>query len=140
MYILYIYFDTDKDWVRTMNIIISNSSDKPIYEQIVSQIKLAIERGDLSEGEALPSMRHLAADLRVSVITTKRAFEELEREGYIDTLVGKGSFVKARNTEWTREDALKQIESYLSAAIAKAKRNHIEEDELKELISILYED
>ncbi len=77
-----------------MNIIISNSSDKPIYEQIVSQIKLAIERGDLSEGEALPSMRHLAADLRVSVITTKRAFEELEREGYIDTLVGKGSFVR----------------------------------------------
>lgn len=123
-----------------MNIIISNSSDKPIYEQIVSQIKLAIERGELQEGDLLPSMRGLAADLRVSVITTKRAFEELEREGYIDTLVGKGSFVKARNAEWTREESLKQIESYLSAAIAKAKKSHIDAEELKELITILYED
>lgn len=123
-----------------MNIIISNSSDKPIYEQIVSQIKLAIEHGSLKEGDVLPSMRHLAADLRVSVITTKRAFEELEREGYIDTLVGKGSFVKARNAEWTREEALKQIEGYLNAAVIKAKKSHIDADELKEWISILYED
>lgn len=123
-----------------MNIIISNSSDKPIYEQIVSQIKLAIEHCSLKEGDALPSMRHLAADLRVSVITTKRAFEELEREGYIDTLVGKGSFVKARNAEWTREEALKQIEGYLNAAVIKAKKSHIDADELKEWISILYED
>lgn len=72
-----------------MNIIITNKSDKPIYEQIVSQIILAIEKGDLKEGDALPSMRALAADLRISVITTKRAFEELERQGFIYSIVGK---------------------------------------------------
>ena len=121
-----------------MNIIITNKSDKPIYEQIVSQIILAIEKGDLKEGEALPSMRALAADLRISVITTKRAFEELERQGFIYSIVGKGSFVNAINSNFSREEILKQIEDYLNAAISRARKNSISAEELKELIDILY--
>lgn len=121
-----------------MNIIITNKSDKPIYEQIVSQIILAIEKGDLKEGDALPSMRALAADLRISVITTKRAFEELERQGFIYSIVGKGSFVNANNSDFSREEILKQIEDYLNAAISRARKNSISAEELKELIDILY--
>lgn len=121
-----------------MNIIITNKSDKPIYEQIVSQIILAIEKGDLKEGDALPSMRALAADLRISVITTKRAFEELERQGFIYSIVGKGSFVNASNPDFSREEILKQIEDYLNAAISRARKNSISAEELKELIDILY--
>lgn len=121
-----------------MNIIITNKSDKPIYEQIVSQIILAIENGDLKEGDALPSMRALAADLRISVITTKRAFEELERQGFIYSIVGKGSFVNAINSDFSREEILKQIEDYLNAAISRARKNSISAEELKELIDILY--
>jgi GntR family transcriptional regulator len=121
-----------------MNIIITNKSDKPIYEQIVSQIILAIEKGDLKEGDALPSMRALAADLRISVITTKRAFEELERQGFIYSIVGKGSFVNAINSDFSKEEILKQIEDYLNAAISRARKNSISAEELKELIDILY--
>ena len=121
-----------------MNIIITNKSDKPIYEQIVSQIILAIENGDLKEGDALPSMRALAADLRISVITTKRAFEELERQGFIYSIVGKGSFVNASNSDFSKEEILKQIEDYLNAAISRARKNSISAEELKELIDILY--
>ena len=121
-----------------MNIIITNKSDKPIYEQIVSQIILAIENDDLKEGDALPSMRALAADLRISVITTKRAFEELERQGFIYSIVGKGSFVNAINSDFSREEILKQIEDYLNAAISRARKNSISAEELKELIDILY--
>lgn len=121
-----------------MNIIITNKSDKPIYEQIVSQIILAIEKGDLKEGDALPSMRALAADLRISVITTKRAFEELERQGFIYSIVGKGSFVNASNSGFSKEEILKQIEDYLNAAISRARKNSISAEELKELIDILY--
>lgn len=121
-----------------MNIIITNKSDKPIYEQIVSQIILAIENGDLKEGDALPSMRALAADLRISVITTKRAFEELERQGFIYSIVGKGSFVNKGNSDFSKEEILKQIEDYLTAAISRARKNSISAEELKELIDILY--
>ena len=121
-----------------MNIIITNKSDKPIYEQIVSQIILAIEKGDLKDGDALPSMRALAADLRISVITTKRAFEELERQGFIYSIVGKGSFVNAINSDFSKEEILKQIEDYLNAAISRARKNSISAEELKELIDILY--
>ena len=121
-----------------MNISITNKSDKPIYEQIVSQIILAIEKGDLKEGDALPSMRALAADLRISVITTKRAFEELERQGFIYSIVGKGSFVNASNSDFSKEEILKQIEDYLNAAISRARKNSISAEELKELIDILY--
>ena len=121
-----------------MNIIITNKSDKPIYEQIVSQIILAIEKGDLKEGDALPSMIALAADLRISVITTKRAFEELERQGFIYSIVGKGSFVNAINSDFSKEEILKQIEDYLNVAISRARKNSISAEELKELIDILY--
>ena len=91
-----------------MNIIISNSSGKPIYEQISTQIKEHILRGELDRGEALPSMRLLAKELRISVITTKRAYEELERDGFIETVTGKGSFVANKNTELVREEYLKK--------------------------------
>ncbi len=121
-----------------MNIIISNSSDKPIYEQIVSQIKLAIERGDLSEGEALPSMRHLAADLRVSVITTKRAYEELEKEGLIRSVAGKGFYVCEYNTDYLREKQLMMLERRLGEIIGEAKQAGLKCGELVEMVEALY--
>ena len=99
-----------------MDIIISNASGEPIYHQIVSQIKDMIMNGKLKEGDALPSMRNLALQLRISVITTKRAYEELERDGFIESYTGKGSFVKAQNTELFREEQLKDIESLLTEA------------------------
>ena len=96
-----------------MEIIISNSSDKPIYEQISSQIKDAILSGDLSTGEALPSIRALAGDLHVSVITTKRAYSDLEALGFIETKQGKGSFVAGGNLELLREERLRHVEALL---------------------------
>ena len=93
-----------------MDIIISNSSGKPIYEQITSQIKQKIMQGDLKEGDALPSMRLLAKDLHISVITTKRAYEDLERDGFITTVVGKGSFVASTDSEFLREEQLRTAE------------------------------
>ena len=93
-----------------MDIIISNSSGKPIYEQITSQIKEMIMNGSLKAGDALPSMRTLAQNLRISIITTKRAYEELEKDGFIESFTGKGSFVKAQNQELVREEGLRQIE------------------------------
>ena len=123
---------------ETMDIIISNSSGKPIYEQIVSQVKEMIMSGELRQGEALPSMRNLAQQLRISIITTKRAYEELEREGFIESFTGKGSFVKAQDTELLREEALRQIEESLSLAAEKAKTNGVNLDELSELLKILY--
>ena len=96
-----------------MNIIISNASGKPIYDQIRDQLKSKIISGELKEGDALPSMRLLAKELRISVITTKRAYEELEREGFIISVTGKGSFVASKNTEFIREEQLRKIEDYL---------------------------
>ena len=96
-----------------MNIVISNKDDRPIYEQIVSQFKEMIISGKLKSGEALPSIRALAKDLRISVITTKRAYEELERDGFIETVAGKGSFVAEQNTEAIKEEKLKAIENHL---------------------------
>ena len=122
-----------------MNIIISNSSDKPIYEQIVSQIKLAIEHGSLKEGDALPSMRHLAADLRVSVITTKRAYEELEKEGLIRSAQGKGFYVCEYNTDYLKEKQLVMLEKRLGEIIAEAKGAGLSLAELVEMINALYE-
>ncbi|MEG0771152.1 MAG: GntR family transcriptional regulator [Clostridia bacterium] len=101
-----------------MNIIISNVSQSPIYEQVATQIKNNILSGVLSEGEMLPSIRTLAKDLRISVITTKRAYEELEKEGFINTIASKGCFVAKKNTAFIREEYLKQIEEH----IAKAKK------------------
>ncbi|OUN05249.1 GntR family transcriptional regulator [Flavonifractor sp. An92] len=121
-----------------MEIIIRNTGDTPIYEQITRQVKGLILRGELKEGEALPSMRLLARDLRISVITTKRAYEELEREGFITTVPGKGCFVAPRNLELVREDALRRVEEHLSAAVEVAQTASISLEELKETLTILY--
>ena len=121
-----------------MDIIISNSSEAPIYEQIVSQIKAQIMNGQLAEGDALPSMRALAQSLRISVITTKRAYEELEREGFIVSQTGKGSFVKGQNRELVREEFLKQTEALLTEACEKAQIGGITIEELHELLDLIY--
>lgn len=121
-----------------MEIIISNSSGKPIYEQITNQIKNLILSGDLKAGEALPSMRLLAKELRISVITTKRAYEDLERDGFITTVVGKGSFVSETNTEFMKEEQYRNIEDYLNQAVDSAKKSGIKLEELQELLDMLY--
>ena len=117
-----------------MDIIISNSSGVPIYEQIVRQMKGLILSGQLSEDEALPSMRLL----RISVITTKRAYEELEREGFLATVPGKGCFVAAQNRETRREAVLCQIEEHLSQAVDAARAGAVDLDELTEMLNTLY--
>lgn len=122
-----------------MDIIITNSSGEPIYQQITSQIKDMIMHGELKEGDALPSMRNLAAQLRISVITTKRAYEDLEREGFIESYSGKGSFVKAQNTELLKEENLRQIEGLLVQACEKANRNQVSLEELVEMLGLLYD-
>ena len=123
-----------------MNIIISNSGDKPIYEQITDQVKNMIMNGQLKEGMSLPSMRTLAKELRISVITTKRAYEELERDGFIVTMVGKGSFVKAADLRLVREEKLKQIESLLTEAVRVAGTSGIERGEVVEMLYLVYGD
>ncbi|WP_195542864.1 GntR family transcriptional regulator [Massiliimalia timonensis] len=121
-----------------MEIIISNGSSKPIYEQIATQIKTMIISGELSEGTMLPSMRLLAKELRISVITTKRAYEELERDGFIETVAGKGSFVAARNMEFIREEQLRQAEEALQKAVDLARTVDISLEELTEILAMLY--
>lgn len=123
-----------------MNIIISNSSDKPIYEQITAQIKALVMNGELKEGDLLPSMRTLARELRISVITTKRAYEDLERDGFITTVVGKGSFIRAADIRLVREEKLKQIEDLLSRAIFLARQSAIGRGEIEEMIEIIYQE
>lgn len=123
-----------------MNIIISNTGDKPIYEQITGQIKNLVMNGQLREGDALPSMRTLAKELRISVITTKRAYEDLERDGFITTVVGKGSFIKAADTRLIREEKLKQIEILLTEAVSMAGQSGISRMEIEEMIDILYQE
>lgn len=123
-----------------MHIIISNQNGKPIYEQIVEQIKALIISGELGEGDALPSMRLLAKDLRISVITTKRAYEELEREGFIATVPGKGSFVAEKNLEFVREEQLRQIEEHLSQAVKSAVLCGMSLSELTGALRLLYEE
>lgn len=123
-----------------MNIILSNSSPKPIYEQITSQIKSAILSGELMEGQALPSMRLLARELHISVITTKRAYEDLERDGFIHTVPGKGSFVSPTNTQLLREERMRAIESHLQAAVEEARTAQVSLPELQELLSLLYQE
>ena len=122
-----------------MDIIISNSSGDPIYEQIYSQIKAGIMSGVLKEGDALPSMRVLAQQLRISVITTKRAYEELERDGFIESYTGRGSFVNKQNAEFLREEILKQTEALLDEACTKAKQCGMTLEELREMLEIIYE-
>ena len=121
-----------------MDIIISNMVDEPIYLQIEIQIKAKIMSGELAAGEALPSMRNLAMQLRISVITTKRAYEELERDGFIESYTGRGCFVKAQNAKLLREETLRQTEELLSKAVDKAKLSGIGLEELKELLEKNY--
>lgn len=123
-----------------MDIIISNSDKIPIYEQITKQIKDMILNGTLKEGEPLPSMRFLAKELRISMITTKRAYEELEREGFIESYVGKGSFVKAVNQEYIREKIQKEMEDAISIAVEKAKLSGISKEEFLEVVQWIYEE
>ncbi|MBR4513686.1 MAG: GntR family transcriptional regulator [Lachnospiraceae bacterium] len=123
-----------------MDIIINNSSGVPIYEQIEEQIKGLIMTGELAAGDALPSMRILAKELKISVITTKRAYEDLERDGYIESVIGKGSFVKGINNEVLKESMLCTIEEYLDKACDKALIGKVSLDELKEILSIIYEE
>lgn len=121
-----------------MKIIISNSSPDPIYEQVTRQIKSQIISGDLTEGEGLPSIRKLAKDLQISVITTKRAYEELEKEGFIDTVGGKGCFVAMQNKELLKEKKMQTVEEKLGDAVSNAKKLGIKLSELKSMLSILY--
>ena len=123
-----------------MNIIISNSSGLPIYEQICRQIKGAIAAGKLRPGEPLPSIRALARDLRISVITTKRAYEELERDGFLENVPGKGCFVAPQNRELLREAQLRRVEEKLTQAIEEARRGAVSLEELKEMLTELYQE
>lgn len=122
-----------------MNINISNANGKPIYLQIADQIKTMILEGKLKEGEMLPSMRNLALELRISFMTTKRAYEELERDGFIESFTGKGSFVKAQNLELFREEQIKIIESLLIDASEKAQKIGMTMDELHYLLDLVNE-
>lgn len=122
-----------------MDIIISNASDKPIYEQITAQMKSLILNGTLAEGAQLPSMRALANDLRISVITTKRAYEELERDGFIETVTGKGSFVAAQNAELLREEALRRTEQALRGAVDIARQGGVTDSEVREMLELVLE-
>ena len=122
-----------------MEIYISNTSGVPIYAQLTEQIRAKILSGELKEGEMLPSIRLLAKELRISVITTKRAYEDLEQAGFLYTLPGKGSFVAAQNPEIHREEALRQVEQHLQNAIDAARRGGIEPEEVRETLNVLLE-
>lgn len=123
-----------------MQLIIRNSTDQPIYDQLCQQIKGQILSGILKPGDALPSIRGLAKDLKISVITTKRAYDELESEGFLNTIPGKGCFVAEKNLELIRERRLQQVESHLTAAIELANSCGVSEQELTALIHTLYEE
>ena len=123
-----------------MELIIRNVNNQPIYDQIYSQIKAQIIAGRLRPGEALPSIRALAKDLKISVITTKRAYDELEADGLIDTVAGKGCFVAERNLDLIREQQLRELESHLSAAVELAKRCDLSHEQLHEMLRILSEE
>lgn len=123
-----------------MNILITNTSDKPIYEQIFTQIRDQILSGALQPGQALPSIRSLAKDLRVSVITTKRAYEELEKAGYLYTVPAKGSYVAEKNTQLVREAYLTQIEEHMNQIFPLAANCGLGEAELVDMLRLLYQD
>ena len=122
-----------------MDIILSNSSGKPIYEQIADQVKEQILAGALSAGDALPSMRVLAKELRISVITTKRAYEELERDGFLDNVPGKGCFVAPQNRELLREAQLRRVEDVLALAVDEARKGGFSLSEMQEILTLLYQ-
>ncbi|MBY0597299.1 GntR family transcriptional regulator [Bacillus bingmayongensis] len=121
-----------------MNIIISNSSPDPIYEQISKQLRQLILNGGLKGGDQLPSIRSLAKELQISVITTKRAYEELEKEGYIETVAGKGTYVSMQNNELIREQRLRLLESKIEGIVKESKFLKISLGELEQMIAFLY--
>ncbi|MBQ8195325.1 MAG: GntR family transcriptional regulator [Oscillospiraceae bacterium] len=121
-----------------MDIILSNSSAEPIYQQIITQIKAQIMNGTLAAGDALPSMRVLAQQLRISVITTKRAYEELERDGFIENFAGKGCFVRSQNTDFLREEGIRQTEELLARACEKARLCELSLEDMKEMLELMY--
>ncbi len=121
-----------------MNLIISNSSKEPIYQQIYNQVKEEILTNNLKEGEKLPSIRYLAKELRISVITTKRAYDELERDGFLTTVPGKGTFVGKQNLDLIREEFLKDIEASFTSAIEKAGLIDLSLEDLKLILETLY--
>ena len=123
-----------------MNIIISNASSLPIYEQIYTQIKNAVLLGDLAEGDLLPSIRQLAKDLRISVITTKRAYDELEQDGFLYTVAGKGSYVAAKNTGIIREGQLKEIEEHMREILRLAPACELKGEDLLEQVRVIIEE
>lgn len=123
-----------------MEIIIRNTANQPIYEQIYSQLKAQIIAGALSPGEALPSIRALAKDLKISVITTKRAYDELESEGFLYTVAGKGCFVAEKNLDLIREQQLKELETHLAAAAGLAKSCGVTVEELIDMLRVLLEE
>jgi GntR family transcriptional regulator len=120
--------------------LISNASNQPIYEQIYTQIKNAIIAADLEEGDALPSIRQLAKDLRISVITTKRAYEELERDGFIDTVAAKGCFVAAKNIEMLREEKLREIEEHMREILRLAPACGLSDSDVLEQFRVIVEE
>ena len=123
-----------------MDIILSNASGKPIYEQITDQVKEQIMSGALTAGDALPSMRLLARELRISVITTKRAYEELERDGFLENVPGKGCFVAAQNKELLRENQLRRVEEKLLEAIDEGRKGALSLEQLQEMLANLYQE
>lgn len=123
-----------------MYIIISNSSNTPIYEQIKEQIKNKIVSNELKTGDLLPSIRNLAKDLRISVITTKNAYEELEREGYVETIPGKGTYIASKNVQIIKEEQMQKIENLIDTAVSIAKISKISKKEIKDILDILYEE
>ena len=123
-----------------MELFINNKSGAPIYDQIYNQIKQQIISGALQPDEAMPSIRGLARDLRISVITTKRAYEDLEADGFIITMPGRGSFVAPQNPALHREESLKQMEEHLQHAIDAARRGGITKDEVRETLDLLWEE
>ena len=123
-----------------MNIIISNSSNVPIYEQIKEQIKNKIVSNEFKSGDLLPSIRSLAKDLRISVITTKSAYEELEREGYVETVPGKGTYVASKSTTIIREEQLRRIENLMGSIVSVAKISGISKKEVLDIVDILFEE
>ena len=123
-----------------MELIIRNTNNQPIYEQICTQIKAQIIAGKLAPGEALPSIRALAKDLRVSVITTKRAYEELERSGFVTTVPGKGCFVAHQDQETRREAVLCRVEEHMAKAVDEARAGAVSLEEMEEMLQTLYND
>ena len=121
-----------------MDIVISNNTGKPIYEQITTQVKAMIISGELKAGDAIPSMRALAKSIHVSVITVQRAYEELQRDGFIETTVGRGSFVSAQNKEFYQEEQQRIVEEHLQIAAEIGRTNRISLEKLKELLELFY--